>query len=129
MELADVEIPEDEAGEIEWMPLGVFALSTSQEESQPSILIQLAVSKDGIIQGVYQNTTTNDSKPIQGSVDRETQRAAWSIGDNKETVMETGLFNLTENEAPVLVHFGAEERQTWLLVRLPEQGETEQTKQ
>ena len=41
---------------------------------------------------------------------------------------ETGLFNLTQDQAPVLVHFGPEEPQTALLVRLdeserPESGE------
>ncbi len=32
--------------------------------------------------------------------------------------METGLDNLTRDEAPVLVHFGTERTQTWLMVRV-----------
>lgn len=31
---------------------------------------------------------------------------AWTIGDNKTTVMDAGLYNLTENESTLLVHYG-----------------------
>jgi hypothetical protein len=34
--------------------------------------------------------------------------------------METGIYNLTKDETPVLVHFNASQSQSWLMVRLPE---------
>jgi hypothetical protein len=37
--------------------------------------------------------------------------------------METGIYNLSEDQAPVLVHFGPDETQEALLVRLEEEAE------
>ncbi len=37
-----------------------------------------------------------------------------------DLVMETGIYNLTQDQAEVLVHFGPEQTQTVLLVRLDE---------
>jgi hypothetical protein len=51
-------------------------------------------------------------------VDRKTQRAAWTVGDKKETVYETGMGNLSEPETSILVHFGKDRTQQWTLVRL-----------
>lgn len=111
--------------EIQWMSLGVFALA-DEESGDATMYLQLAVSHDGLISGTYQNTTTDQTLPVEGSVDKETQRAAWSIGDNRDTVMETGIYNLTQDETPVLIHFGNQQTQTWLMVRL-EEPESEKT--
>jgi hypothetical protein len=53
-------------------------------------------------------------------VDQKTQRAVLTFGDgqNTDTVLETGIYNLTQDEAPALLHFGAEQSQPMLLVRL-----------
>ena len=109
-----------------WLPLGVFALSEGDQTSAHMIL-ELAVNKQGIIRGNYTNTATNDTQQVEGSVDKSTQRAAWIIGDNKNNVMETGVYNLTKDEAPVLVHFGGDRTEQWLLVRL-NQKDAEQPK-
>ncbi len=42
------------------------------------------------------------------------------IGDSDRVVAETGLYNLTQDEAPLLVHFGDITQDTYLLVRLPD---------
>ncbi len=102
----------------EWLPLGVFGLSTSKEEKQPTKYFQLAVNKDGVINGTYVNTATNRNLPIQGAVDKKTQRASWFVGDKKDTVMETGVYNLTKDQTSVLVHFGTERTEEYLLVRM-----------
>ena len=60
--------------------------------------------------------------PIQGAVDKKTQRAAWTVGKNKNTVCETGLYNLTQDEAPALIHIGKDKTQQWMLVRLKQTG-------
>jgi hypothetical protein len=120
------EMTDQQAEQVEWMPLGVFAV-TREGVDDTNLLLQLAVSKEGIIAGTMFNESTETSRPVEGMVDKETQRAAWSPADGKNTdvVMETGLYNLTENEATVLVHFGAEQTQTWAMVRLEEPEESE----
>ncbi|HEV3417794.1 MAG TPA: protocadherin, partial [Pirellulales bacterium] len=53
-----------------------------------------------------------------GAVDKQTQRAAWTVGDNKTTVYDAGISNLSNDEAPVLIHIGKDKTQQWMLVRL-----------
>ena len=101
----------------QWMPLGVFAM-THDDQNKANLILQLAVNKEGVIRGNYTATVSNDTKPVQGSVDKKTQRAAWTIGSNTENVIETGIYNLTKDEAPILVHFGKDKTEQWLLVRV-----------
>lgn len=103
----------------EWMPLGVFTL-VNEDQSDPHMFLQLAVSKQGVIAGTYSNTITDAAEAVEGMVDEKSQRAAWTIGDNKEIVLETGIYNLTEDQTTVLVHFGTEKTQEWGMVRLDE---------
>ena len=118
-------VPQDvDAEKVEWMPLGVFAL-VKEDQEEPTMFLQLAVSKEGIIGGTYNNTITNSALSVEGMVDKGTQRAVWTIGENKNTTLETGIYGLTQEETPVLVHFGTEQTQQWLLVRLEEPPETE----
>jgi hypothetical protein len=86
--------------------------------------LQLAVSKQGVINGTVQNTATDTAQPIEGMVDKETQRAAWAIQGKSSPIMETGLGNLTQDTTPALVHFADGTTQQWLLVRLdqPKEG-------
>jgi hypothetical protein len=111
----------------QWMPLGVFAL-VNEDQSDPHMFLQLAVSKEGVIAGTYSNTITDAAEAVEGMVDERSQRAAWTIGDNKDIVLETGIYNLTEDETSVLVHFGPEKTQQWGMVRL-EEPESEQPAQ
>ncbi len=118
--LAAVEPPatQAEAAEAEWMPLGTFAVSSTAQDVDPSRTIQLAVNKEGIVSGTLYNSSTDQAQSVLGQVDKNTQRVAFHVGDNQNIVIETGLYNLTQNEAPVLVHFGADKVENWLLVRL-----------
>ncbi len=106
--------------EDEWQPLGVFAL-VQGDQSDPNAVFQLAVNKAGIIGGNYFNVLTDTTLPVHGAVDKTTQRASWIVGDQKTTVYDTGIVNLTKDESPVLIHFGADRTQQWLLVRVKEQ--------
>jgi hypothetical protein len=106
----------------QWMPIGVFALC-SEAKGEPIMFLQLTVSKQGAITGSFYNAVTEEAQPVYGSVDPKTQRAAWSIGENGKTVMETGVHNLTLAEAPVLVHFNRDRQQSWLMVRMDEPKE------
>jgi hypothetical protein len=101
----------------DWKPLGVYALVPGDQKTSNN-MFQLAVDKDGIIRGNYYDGVMDATTPVFGSVNKKTQRAAWTIGKTKDRVFEAGLYNLTQPEAPVLVHFGAEKTQQWLLVRV-----------
>ncbi len=101
----------------EWMSLGVFAL-VQKEQSDPHYVMNLAVNKAGAIAGNYTDLIDGTNVLIQGAVDKKTQRAAWTVGKNKTTVCETGIYNLTQDEAPALIHIGKDKTQQWLLVRL-----------
>lgn len=105
----------------QWLPLGVFAMSSSKDQTSPTFVMQLAVNKQGLLSGTMFNTVTKKSKPIQGAVDSKTQRACWYAGDNKDTVAETGIYNLTKDETSVLVHFGSGRTEEYMLVRLPQE--------
>jgi hypothetical protein len=107
----------------QWLPLGVFAMSHDQQ-TKANLILQLAVNKDGIIRGNYTATLADDTQPLQGSVDKKTQRAAWTIGSKKENVFETGIDNLTKDEAPLLVHLGKDKTEQWTLVRVKEDDDT-----
>ena len=111
--------------QVEWMPLGVFALA-EQDANDSGMMLQLAVSKEGIIAGTFYNDVTGSDRPVEGMVDQKSQRAAWRFadGDNTDVVMETGIYNLTEDEATALVHFGPDDSQTWLMVRLEQPEES-----
>jgi hypothetical protein len=82
------------------------------------VSIQLAVNKQGVIRGNYTDNVANTNRTVQGSVDKQTQRVAFTVGDNSHNLIETGLYNLTKDEAPCLVHFGKDRTEQWLLVRL-----------
>ena len=47
---------------------------------------------------------------------------AFTVGDNTTEVVETGLYNLTKDEAPCLIHFGKDKTEQWLLVRVQTAG-------
>ena len=122
--------PPAQSSESEWLPLGVFALSREQA-TDSNVLLQLAVDKNGVIAGTYYNTSTNIARPVRGMIDKKTQRAAWTFSDGKNTdiIMETGLFNLTQDQTEALVHFGKEKTQKWLMVRLDQPKDTETAKE
>jgi hypothetical protein len=101
----------------EWLPLGVFGL-VKGTESDPHYVMQLAVNKAGAVAGNYYDVVSGTSVPVHGAVDKQTQRLAWTVGDNKNTVGETGIYNLTKDESPALIHLGQDRTQQWTLVRL-----------
>ncbi len=107
----------------QWMSLGVFTLAQGNQ-ADPTMVFQLAVNHQGIIRGNYYNTMTQTTLPVHGAVDKKTQRVAWTIGDNKSTVFDTGLINLTKDQAPILVHLGKDRTQQWLMVRVKGKDKT-----
>jgi hypothetical protein len=111
--------PQGVSEKSEWMPLGVFALQRPTADS-PHAILQLAISKEGAIAGTFYNVATEKTRPIHGTVNKQTQRAAWTVGNGADgkMVMETGAYNLTQDQTQVLVHLGPNNARKWLLVRM-----------
>ena len=108
-----------DASSDEWLPLGVFAVAQEGEGSAvPTMFMQLAVRKDGVIAGTYQNKETGETASLEGMIDEDSQRAAWTFAGKTSPIVETGIQNLTMNETQVLVHFDGGETKTYLLVRV-----------
>jgi hypothetical protein len=105
------------AADEEWKPLGVYAVVRGEEEASDK-LFQLAVTRDGVIRGNYYDAVADNTLPVYGSVDRQAQRAAWSVGDKKDVIFEAGVANLTNDETPILVHHGKDNTQQFTLVRV-----------
>jgi hypothetical protein len=120
--IADTGMQAPATKEEEWLPLGVFAM-VQGEGSDSNDLFQLAVNKAGTIRGNFYNALTDTTLPAFGSVDKKTQRAAWTVGDRKEPIYEVGFANLTNSETTMLVHFGKDRTQQWSLVRIEQPGE------
>ncbi len=108
----------DEQEKDDWLPLGVFAISTSDTDVTPQMTLQLVLSKDGILSGSYYHWATQSLRMVHGSLDEETQRVAFKIGTGNDNVVEVGLASLSQDEAPMWVHFGDDQTQTWTLIRL-----------
>ena len=87
----------------QWRPLGVYAVARG-EETSPSTFMSLALDKAGLLRGTYYDAVSDTTINITGKVDKKTQRAAWTIGDKKTTVYESGLTNLLQQQTTILVH-------------------------
>jgi hypothetical protein len=106
----------------EWMPLGVFAV-VQEGQTNSDKVVQLALNKEGVIRGNLHDTLADSVAPISGAVDKKTQRVALKIQGNDALIAETGLYNLTNDEVPVLIHMGADRQETRTLVRLQQPEE------
>lgn len=103
----------------EWLPLGTFAL-TREGVNDSQAILELAVNKQGVLAGTYYNEATQVSRSLKGMLDQASQRAAIGFADgiNADVVLETGIQNLTQDEAPALLHQGKDRSGPVLLVRL-----------
>jgi hypothetical protein len=110
------------AESMEWQPLGVFVATDDERSGERSL--QIAVTREGVIGGTYYNSGNGHVHPISGMVDKHSQRAAWAFadGEHPKVVFETSIFNLTKDQATMMVHFGprADETEVWNLVRMEE---------
>jgi hypothetical protein len=107
----------------DWLGLGTFAVVETADPSdrdmmEPTRFVQLAVDKKGFVSGTFFNKKTDETYSLSGRVDKKTQRMAFSIDDNKDIVFETGVYNLTQDQTPVLVHLGPNKTETFVFVRL-----------
>jgi hypothetical protein len=98
------------------LPLGVYTLAPKgQDESTASV--RLAVSKDGVVRGVYYDSLGHQGHPVRGAVDKKTQRVAWTVGDNKNAVFETSLASLTHDKGNVSVQLANGQKRPFTIAR------------
>jgi hypothetical protein len=101
----------------EWLPLGVWGLA-QEEKGDPVMFLQLSLHTSGYISGAYTVAATGENHSLSGTVDTSSQRAAWRLG-SKETIVEAGLANLSQDVAPCFVYFAeGGEPQQWVLMRM-----------
>ena len=101
----------------DWKSLGVFSL-TQGDQTDSTIMFQLAVNKKGLVRGNYYNMLTQECKPLKGAVDKKNMRVAWEVDGARTTVYDTGLSNLLHAQSPILVHFSKSRTEQWNLIRL-----------
>jgi hypothetical protein len=109
----------EQVAQVEWLPLGVFAVARDGVPDA-NVLMQLAVTRDGVIGGTIFNQLTGAAFDISGTVDRDSQRAIWTYFDETgaRILMESSIFNLTQPAATGLIHYSPENMQVIELVRL-----------
>ncbi|MFO0422887.1 MAG: hypothetical protein ACK52C_04420 [Planctomycetia bacterium] len=105
------------AADDQWRPLGVFALAR-KEETSPGTFLSLAIDKAGLLRGTYYDAVSDSTQNVTGKVDKQTQRAAWTIGDKKMPVYEAGLSNRPQQPTTILVHRDGGKVEQMLLVRV-----------
>jgi hypothetical protein len=99
-----------------FMPLGVFTLAP-ENQIEATAMLQLAVSKQGVLRGTYYDLLSDVEHPIRGSVDRKTQHVAWTFGSEGKVTFQTALGVLTEPSGPVSVHYENGQTRQWVLAR------------
>jgi hypothetical protein len=114
------------AADEQWQSLGVFAMVVGDETSSNDIF-QLALDQNGIVRGNYYSAVADTTTPIVGSLDKKSQRVAWTIEGKKTPVYETGLYNLTQDETTLLVHYSRDRTEQYKLFRVEQQPEENAT--
>jgi hypothetical protein len=109
----------EKTADAEWLPLGTFAVTREDVEDSQG-MVELAIDKQGVIAGTYYNEASGASRPLKGTFDQKSQRVGigFADGEKEDAALETGIYNLTQDEAPALLHFGTTQTTPVLLVRL-----------
>lgn len=106
----------DPPKETRFLPLGVYTLAPEDTE-EATAMVQLAVAPDGALRGTYVNLLNDTNHPVRGAIDKQTQRAAFTIGPQGKIVFETSLPNLTKGTGGMAVHYENGESRHWVLAR------------
>jgi hypothetical protein len=85
------DVPED----AEFMPLGVFALAPENQKDAAAVM-QLSLSKDGILRGTYCDLLTDQGQTVMGAVDKASKLVAWKLSSEGRVIFESTLGDLTQ---------------------------------
>lgn len=100
----------------EWYPLGVFSLMSSPDDMGTRI-VQLAVDRHGHLAGTYFDMISDTENSIVGEINRQTQRAEWSLRRNPDVTFRASIYRLLQPSGYVTVRLPAGD-QRWQFVRL-----------
>jgi hypothetical protein len=106
----------DVSDDTQFMPLGVFALAPATHTDATAV-VQLSVSKDGLLRGSYCDLMTDQAQTVFGAIDKQSQRAAWTVGAGGKVVFATTLASLTQASGPVSLLFANGDNRQWTLAR------------
>jgi hypothetical protein len=98
-----------------WLELGVYSVLSNSGEPT-SRYLQLAVNRQGQLQGVYYDTLSNATQNIRGSIDQSNQTARWSIESNPQVTFSAGLADLTQPTGTIQVTQRSGQQQ-WRIAR------------
>ncbi|WP_425395619.1 hypothetical protein [Aeoliella sp.] len=90
------------AGEGQWMSLGTFNLAPGPN-APPSRVMQLSISKQGEVRGVYVDQLSGATHNLKGRFARQQQLLTWHVESNPGVQYETTLNDLTSGHGKVLV--------------------------
>ena len=96
----------------EWIPLGVFTMAREGETGYLA-MVQLLINESGVITGELFDFETQEKRAVKGSVDKESQRAKWTVGKENVMTMETDLSSLTAASGKVSVTQADHPAETW----------------
>jgi hypothetical protein len=102
--------------DVQFLPLGVYALAP-QGHSDATAVLQLSVTKDGILRGSYCDLVSDQGQTIFGAIDKQSRKAAWTIGAGGRTVFETTLDSLTQADGQVALEFPGGDVKQFTLAR------------
>ncbi|MDR2642296.1 MAG: hypothetical protein LBC74_05840 [Planctomycetaceae bacterium] len=125
-----------------WLPMGTFALLTQENENEniknvnvnedvndtqniSQEILQIAVNKMGQVRGNFVDEKNNSIRQMIGAIDPKTQRVALRFADDDKIVWECGLWNLTQDTLPVLIHSGETQIEQKTLIRLVDDNGSE----
>jgi hypothetical protein len=100
----------------DWLSVGVFALKSS-ESGQATRVVHLFVDRSGNLRGSQVDLLSQGVEEVQGTINRETQVATWTVGTAQTASFEVPVRALTEDEHDVTVRFANGSTETWRLVR------------
>ncbi|MDR2344474.1 MAG: hypothetical protein LBE18_00245 [Planctomycetaceae bacterium] len=122
-----------------WLPMGTFTfldiedensienvnLNVNDANSQKTTheILQLATNKMGQIRGNFVDEKNNKIRQMIGAIDPKTQRVALRFTDDNKIVWECGLWNLTQDTLPILIHSDESKTEQKILIRLTDNND------
>jgi hypothetical protein len=107
-----------------FLPLGVYSIAP-QGSDEATGLVQLAVSKEGVLRGTFVDAEDKDHA-ISGAVDKKTGRVAWTAAPNSKTVYHTTLQELTKESGPSPLLVSSEHGQAkWTIAHYKHEDEAD----
>ena len=111
------------AGDTHWMPIGVFALRPVGQ-AEATRVIQLAVSREGVVRGSHYDLVSDHVQDVRGAVDKQDLRVTWTIGETGSVVFEAPLDELSRPDGRITVHFPGGKTAAWQTVQVSPPAET-----